>query len=263
MCLRTITTKQTMNHQNQRTIGMMQQQQSIEKSKPVPLDRESFSSSRIRSRYLHRLGMTQGQTVATTTMLSSSIKKRTAARSACKSHPTTPTERQALKNDHGESDDSLDVHSPPLHAYSWLLSPSSSSDSDKSVSFESSVVVHSITNQKYFSERVKKFIWMQPRELEEAAARNYMEFQAEGFDWRQVTEEQEFVICQNQLIHPAHVTRECSMQRQFLKIMSAQQQHKHRYRWRKSCTLFSPIAATPSDYSIFGYWWNLCNEWQL
>jgi hypothetical protein len=124
---------------------------------------------------------------------------------------------EVLKKDNGKKDESLTIHSRPLHA-------------KPTVSFESSVTVHSIPNRKDYSDRVKKNIWMQPRELEESAHRNYIEFQAEGWDWRGATEEEDFIFYQNELIHPAHVRRQCNLQRQFLMIMSAQQQHKRRFR---------------------------------
>ena len=163
-------------------------------------------SSHIRSRYLRRLGvgnpkiapMTQAQNISRNEQHSLEV----------------------LKNDHGRKDASLTTNSPPIHAHPIL--------SKAEVSFESAVRVHCIPNRKEYSERVKKTLWMQPRELEESATRNYIEFQAEGWDWRRATEETDFVVYQNQLIHPAHLTRQCNLQQQFLMIMSAQQQHKQR-----------------------------------
>ena len=163
-------------------------------------------SSRIRCRYLHRLGVGSPKIAPTTTSLDPlKINKGNAS-------------VEVLKKDHGQSDESLSLRSPPLHAKA------------SSVSFETSVKVHSIPSRKDYSNRVKKSLWMQPRELEESAARNYFEFQSEGWDWRRATEEQDFVRYENQLVHPAHVMRQCNLQRQFLMIMSAQQRHKQRFR---------------------------------
>jgi hypothetical protein len=157
-------------------------------------------SSRIRSRYLDRLGVGKPKVAP---MPSSKPKVST-------------SNLETLKQDRGKTDDSLTIHSPPQHAR-------------PTVSFRSSVVVHSIPNRQEYSERVKKTIWMQPEELEESANRNCIEFSAEGWDWRQAIEETDFVFFRGDLIHPAHMARQCNLQRQFLMIMSAQQRHKQRF----------------------------------
>jgi hypothetical protein len=67
------------------------------------------------------------------------------------------------------------------------------------------------------------------QELEANAARNIIEFAAENWDWRQVYEESDMVILQGQEepVHPVHFMKECNMQRQFLLVMSAQQQMEY------------------------------------
>ena len=97
------------------------------------------------------------------------------------------------------------------------------------MSFESSVSVVTIPNKESYSERTKSSIWTQSWELEELAARNILEFQSEGWDYRKAIEEQDFVLYQDQLIHPVHVMRQCNLQRQFMMIMSGQRQYKQRY----------------------------------
>jgi hypothetical protein len=170
-------------------------------------------SSRIRSRYLHRLGLTKPKVA--TMVPPANIYSR-------KQHTI-----EVLKNDRGKCDDSINVNSPPLHR------ASSPVHAKPTVSFLSSVVVHTIPNRKEYSKRVKKTIWMQPNELEESAIRNGIEFAAEGRDWRLATEEQDFICYQNELVHPVHVTRQCTVQRQFLMIMSAQQQQNRTRGYRR------------------------------
>jgi hypothetical protein len=125
--------------------------------------------------------------------------------------------RPALKQDHGQADKSIFIASPPQH-----------SKNSKKVSFDATVLVHSIIHAKDLSARFKRTIWMPPRELEEALHRNSIEFAAEGWEWQNATEEADFVLVGTQYIHPAHILlrQQCNLQRQFMMIMSAQQQQK-------------------------------------
>jgi Zn-finger protein len=86
-------------------------------------------------------------------------------------------------------------------------------------------LVHTIPNRNAYSDR--DAIWIHSDEFRSSVHRNIAEFAADGWNWRKVTEEQDFIQAQNELIHPAHFARQnCNLQRQFLKIMSAQKIHK-------------------------------------
>ncbi len=56
-----------------------------------------------------------------------------------------------------------------------------------------------------YSQRVRQKYWNSAQELWEMAARNSVEYAAEGFDFRNVVEEENFTRWGGQLIHPAHV----------------------------------------------------------
>lgn len=165
----------------------------------------SSDSASIRSRYLHRLGVTQPKKIPLT-------RSKLAAFSDSKSRVET-----LKKDDYGEPDKTITASSPQLH---------SPLRERTSVCFDNTVTVHEIPKRTEYSDRVKSTIWMPLQELEANAARNVIEFAAENWDWRQVYEESDMVILQGQEepVHPAHFMRECNMQRQFLLVMLAQQQ---------------------------------------
>lgn len=165
----------------------------------------SSDPASIRSRYLHRLGVTQPKKIPLT--------RSKLAAPLSDSEPRVET----LKDDYGEPDGTITLNSPPLH---------SPLREKTAVCFDSIVTVHEIPKRTEYSERVKSTIWMPYQELEANAARNSIEFAAENWDWRQVYEESDMVFLQGQEepVHPVHFMRECNMQRQFLLVMSAQQQ---------------------------------------
>ena len=101
----------------------------------------------------------------------------------------------------------------------------STSSHQSVVSFDSTVKVHFIPKRQEYSNRIKNSMWMDPQEMQLNAARNVLEFAAENWDWRQATEEKDMIIADDHtLVHPVHLHRQCNLQRQFLKIMSAQRQ---------------------------------------
>jgi hypothetical protein len=56
-----------------------------------------------------------------------------------------------------------------------------------SVNFEGTVSVVEIPSRYQYSDRIKKHIWSNSIEISEMAHRNFIEFEAEGFDWRKVS----------------------------------------------------------------------------
>jgi hypothetical protein len=75
------------------------------------------------------------------------------------------------------------------------------------VQFEDQVTVVQIPSRYQYSDRIKKLIWRDQYEIMEMAARNGREFQAEGYDWRNVVlDEDMYVDSHNgQLVHPCHL----------------------------------------------------------
>eukprot|EP00339_Tiarina_fusa_P015463 CAMPEP_0117050756 /NCGR_PEP_ID=MMETSP0472-20121206/35045_1 /TAXON_ID=693140 ORGANISM="Tiarina fusus, Strain LIS" /NCGR_SAMPLE_ID=MMETSP0472 /ASSEMBLY_ACC=CAM_ASM_000603 /LENGTH=209 /DNA_ID=CAMNT_0004764661 /DNA_START=369 /DNA_END=998 /DNA_ORIENTATION=+ len=191
------------------------------------------SSSRIRSRYLHRLGLTSSTSSSSTPSKSS---KRIAPLPASITWGTTrrqrPDSTELLKTDHGKKDDSLTLRT--------TTTPPASAHHSSVVRFQPHVIVHTIPHHSEYSTRVKRTLWMPPAEIEAMVTRNAIEFASERWDWRRATEEEDFVRLSvgggngNKMVHPAHVVQpRCNMQRQFLMIMSARQQQQRQQAYHR------------------------------
>eukprot|EP00538_Stauroneis_constricta_P002681 CAMPEP_0119564398 /NCGR_PEP_ID=MMETSP1352-20130426/26849_1 /TAXON_ID=265584 /ORGANISM="Stauroneis constricta, Strain CCMP1120" /LENGTH=283 /DNA_ID=CAMNT_0007613155 /DNA_START=280 /DNA_END=1128 /DNA_ORIENTATION=- len=89
------------------------------------------------------------------------------------------------------------------------------------VSFEPFVTVHSIPARNEYSPHVRQNLWMNPQERQIAVSRNHREFIAEQWDWRKAVEEDDMVVCGDQLIHPVHI--QPNPQQYFLQVFAAQQ----------------------------------------
>jgi hypothetical protein len=75
------------------------------------------------------------------------------------------------------------------------------------IAFQDEVEVMSIPTRHEYSDRIKSRIWSNRHELQENAERNAVEFAAEGWNWRTVTEDEGMYICSasGELVHPAWV----------------------------------------------------------
>lgn len=177
---------------------------------------ESVSSHRIRSRYFQKLGVMGGPPCVVATKLAQKIKP--GARPA-------PTFTEVLKDDLGHADDNLTALSPPQH---------SKYNRESKVGFQAQVSIHEIPHRNEYSLEIRERLWMTPKELEEAAYRNCIEFTAEEWDWRQAVEEPDFCLIQGVWTHPAHALlflqeqqqQRFNPNRQFCMIFSAQQQQQ-------------------------------------
>ena len=74
------------------------------------------------------------------------------------------------------------------------------------ITFNDDVSVAHIPMRSEYSERVRSRLWSNRYEIHENATRNAIEFQAEGWDWRSVTEDEGMFVCTSsgELIHPVH-----------------------------------------------------------
>ena len=83
--------------------------------------------------------------------------------------------------------------------------------SRRKISFEETVNVIQIPSRHAYSTRIKKFLWNDSREIREMAQRNYKEFEAEGFDYRNVVLDEDMFVdsINGNLIHPCHLSEDC------------------------------------------------------
>jgi hypothetical protein len=96
----------------------------------------------------------------------------------------------------------------PSAAVSGVADASSKKQSPKGprISFNDDVSVAHIPMRSEYSDRVRSRLWSNRYEIHENATRNAIEFQAEGWDWRSVTEDEGMFVCTSsgELIHPVH-----------------------------------------------------------
>lgn len=75
------------------------------------------------------------------------------------------------------------------------------------IAFQEEVEVVPIPTRHEYSDRIKSRIWSNRYELQENAERNAVEFASEGWNWKNVTEDEGMYICSasGELVHPAWV----------------------------------------------------------
>lgn len=83
---------------------------------------------------------------------------------------------------------------------------SPSRSNKKRLDFNETVEVVPIPMRNEYSNRVRSRLWSNAVEIHENAARNSIEFAAEGWEWRSVTEDERMYVCvaTGELIHPCH-----------------------------------------------------------
>lgn len=75
------------------------------------------------------------------------------------------------------------------------------------IAFQDKVEVLPIPTRYEYSDRIKSRIWSNRYELQENAERNALEFASEGWDWKNVKEDDHMFICSQsgELVHPVHL----------------------------------------------------------
>lgn len=74
----------------------------------------------------------------------------------------------------------------------------------RKVSFESTTAVISIPSHREYTYEDKSKLWTGLGEIAEMAARNMLEFAAEGWDWRNVAEDEDLLLVGGEAVHPIH-----------------------------------------------------------
>lgn len=189
----------------------------------LSLPPKGASADCIRSRFLNRLGIS-----------SHSKSVPPMVRKIPETVRSDTSFREALKADYGLPDNSLSNTHPaqvttPSSSYSSVGSaPSRAKKSG--VSFETSVMVHPIPSRSSYSDRMRAQLWTPSIELQENAARNCLEFAAEGWDWRRVADDQDMIVYHGERIHPVHFMQEfqppCNLRDHFVTVLSAQKQEQ-------------------------------------
>lgn len=103
------------------------------------------------------------------------------------------------------NDSTTTTNSPPseLRTTTTSTTPSGS----RKIAFQENVSVVPIPTRYEYSDRIKSKIWSNRAELHANAERNAIEFAAEGWNWRNVTEDEGMYICSQsgELVHPIHL----------------------------------------------------------
>jgi hypothetical protein len=166
-------------------------------SPPTP----SASDSQIRSKLLNRLGIYN----ETPTSPSASQQPMTAAQhrrvrilkgmGVGYTLPFSPADGSAQRT--------------PLDGMNTFQEPLKADTANKKtkINFQDEVEVMPIPTRYEYSDRIGSLIWSNQHELQENAERNTMEFAAEGWNWRNVTEDEGMYICSvsGELVHPIHL----------------------------------------------------------
>jgi hypothetical protein len=191
-------------------------------------DSRTDHASRIRSRLLHRLGFEPTPYPTALPSLSKGPFATTTSRRIAESF------HENLKADYGLpdlstcSDETADGSTSSSSSYGSTKSEANSGMCrKKSVSFDAAVTVHPVPTRFDFSDRIRGFMWTPASEMQENAARNYLEFMAEGWDWHSVVDDKDMIVIDGERIHPVHLraAQHDSVRRQFVSVLSAQQQH--------------------------------------
>mmetsp|Transcript_105551 Transcript_105551/g.305322 ORF Transcript_105551/g.305322 Transcript_105551/m.305322 type:complete len:227 (-) Transcript_105551:51-731(-) len=174
--------------------------------RPTPRD------NAIRSKLLNRLGIYKPATVRT-----GERRKHVLRSLSMISQPAEPF-KLPLNDTSGDCSDPPRQESGQLLAFPpsppSMVSPTSSTSptslddsfnsNDRTIQFDSEVLVVPIPSRHEYSNRIKKFLWSDAEELSHQVERNRLEFEAEGWSLEGVVEDDEMYIDSNsgELVHP-------------------------------------------------------------
>jgi hypothetical protein len=112
-------------------------------------------------------------------------------------------------NNSTEEGTSVDLQEEPSLTESdhSVDSSTSSVSTKRRLTFDEEVEVMPIPMRDEYSDRIRDRLWTSPTEIRQNAHRNVIEFEAEGWDWQSVVEDEGMYRCAitNERIHPTHL----------------------------------------------------------
>ncbi len=203
------------------------------------------NASRIRSRFLHRLGIEK----APSQTLSAGKQPHCKVGLVNAKYRPQPPSRTRCHAPNASL--SATISDSPLSTTCFNSTSASKDRRNRAVTFQDEVTTYLIPTRYEYSERVRGQLWSSPEELQRNAVRNAVEFASEGWDWRKVVLDHDMIrnFLTGELIHPVHfyIKREFNLHQHFVHVMAARAGY---YAPDASSRKSRPLRAQPSCVAI-------------